>query len=367
MNNLSFTLVGAGAMIIILVVFGAYYLLAWLVRKLAERNLFWTFVEEGTAKAIMRNGRFIFAVMSFSGHMFRSDVPLAPGETRSQVQDWDIVPYQPHRRIYLPLLRNVRWIGLPPFTDAHKYRFSWTSLEEERAESGDLVKKYNFKEAIIDYVLVQDDVYVTKIVTAECRDNIPLDAVILFGGRVVNPYKALFAVERWHEATVNRIGSKTRDFFGQKTYAEIRQIQSAMAGGGTAGTAAQNEMDEAYREVTEQVLNEWGFKTNFIRIYQVDPGSKLAEGFIRATTVTYVAEEQKKADTAAGEGFAARDSTHLRAIAGIPGGMEMFKWLQVRGSNLTTYVEGGGVVASIPVGGQGTPPSPTPPSPPPAS
>src|SRR3989344_3852751 len=126
-------------MLILLVLI--YYLTALLIRKLAERNLFWTFVEEGTAKAIIVNGRFTFCVMSFSGHMFASDSPNPP---EIQADGWDIVPFDQsaHHRRYLPLLRNIRWIGLPTFSDAYIYGFSWTSLEEELENSDDIKKKF---------------------------------------------------------------------------------------------------------------------------------------------------------------------------------------------------------------------------------
>lgn len=347
-----------GIVITALALFGVYYFLAFLVRELAKRNLFWTLAEEGTAKAIMRNGRFIFCVMSFSGHMFRTDTRMtrAQRDMLSQIDEWDIVPYDNlHRRRYLPLLRNIRWIGLPPFTDAHNYRFTWTSLEEESTGTGDLIKKYKNSEEPVDYILVQDDVYVTKVTGIECRDNIPLDVVILVGGRVVNPYKALFAVERWLEATLNRVGSKTRDILGQLTYAQIRDIQVTSA---AAPAATPVQLTDVYREVTDEVKNHWGFDIKFIRIYQVDPGSELAAEFIRASTVLYVAQEQRKADEEAGLGFAARDKAHIDAITSNPRGPEVFKWMSIKDSKLTTYVEGGGIQATIPVGGQAPQPNP---------
>lgn len=314
-----------------------YYLVALLIRKLAERNLFWTFVEEGTAKSIIVNGRFSFCVMSFSGHMFKADSPNPPA---TQADGWDIVPFDPsvqHRR-YLPLLRNIRWIGFPPFSDAYAYGFSWTSLEEEQEDSSDIKKKFHYSDKIIDYILVQDDIYVTQVKEAECLDNIPLDAIILIGGHITNPYKAMFKVERWLESTANRIGADVRDLFGTKSFADIRSLHEKQA----------NVLE---KKTKAEVLKEWGFEISFVRIYSVNPGSKLAEDFIRATTVTYVAEEQAKADEAEGRGKAARDKQHFEAVSKITGGVEMFRWNKISESKLTTYVEGGAAKPVIPVGG----------------
>src|SRR5438132_1475935 len=87
-----------------------YYLIALIIRLLAELNLFWTYVKEGTVKAIMQNGRFAFCIMSFANHIFKSDLPSPPA---SMVQLWDIVdrPTTIKGRSYLPFLRNIRWIG----------------------------------------------------------------------------------------------------------------------------------------------------------------------------------------------------------------------------------------------------------------
>lgn len=314
-----------------------YYLAALLIRKLAERNLFWTFVEEGTAKAIIVNGRFTSCVMSFSGHMFAADGTNPPAV---QADGWNIVPFDPsvHHRRYLPLLRNIRWIGFPPFSDAYAYGFSWTSLEEELENSDDIKKKFHYSDKTIDYVLVQDDIYVTQVKEAECKDNIPLDAIILIGGRIVNPYKALFKVERWLESTANRIGADVRDLFGDKTFAEIRGL-------------SEQKTSILESKTKDEVLKEWGFEISFVRVYSVNPGSELAADFIRATTVTYVAEEQAKADEAEGKGKAARDKKHFEAVTGVTGGLEMFKWNKIAESKLTTYVEGGAAKPVVPVGG----------------
>jgi hypothetical protein len=113
-------------------------------------------------------------------------------------------------------------------------------------------------------------------------------------------------------------------------------------------------MQHYFEETFAYILNEWGVKISFVQIYSIDPGSSLAEEFIRASTKVYVAKQQKEADIAIGEGRAARDSAHLNAIAAIPNGVDLFKWLQIASadSKLGTYVEGGGRARPVvPVGG----------------
>lgn len=357
--EMSPVLLGAGVAGWIILLFGFYYLLAFAIRRLAKQNLFWTFVEEGTAKAVVRNGRFAMCVMSYSGHMFRQD---AGTPSIVQEDNWDIVQFDPKTsksRRYLPLLKNVRWTGLYPFSEVHNYRFSWTSLEEtDSGTVGNLVKNFKYKEENIDYILVQDDIYVTRIETAECADNIPLNLVVLVGGRVVNPYKALFRVERWLEATLNVVGTRMRNFVADRTYAEVRQIASTKAA--DVDDESSKVLDTFFDTVKKKIEKDWGFHISFVQVYSVDPGSELAAEFIQASTQLYVAQQKAEANKVEGAGLAARDTAHFKAIAGIPGGHDFFKWDSIRQSKLVTYVDGGGAVPAIPVSTQ----QPTPSAPP---
>ena len=324
----------------------AYYLAALLVRELALRNLFWSLVEEGTARAFTENNRFSFAIMSYSGRLFAGDIPLQPGAPPlSQVDHWEVKDFpagMTRNRFYLPLLVNIRWIGFPPFNDVYRYLFVWTSLEQLAS----LQREFKTSDKIIDYILLQSDVYASKVPAAECADNIPLDIVILVTGHVVNPYKALFRVERWLESSLNLIDAATRSLAGDKSYEELRKLKDSSAN-------IAESLRGLLADTTDWIEKEWGFKTTSIRIHSVDPASKLAEEFIRATTQVYVAEQKKLADTAEGEGLAARDRTHLDAVSKITGGPEMFKWLQIASSKLTTYVDSNaGIVPTVPVGGQ---------------
>ncbi len=104
----------------------------------------------------------------------------------------------------------------------------------------------------------------------------------------------------------------------------------------------------------EEIKDKYGFEISFVQIYSIDPGSDLADDFIRATTLVYVAEQKRDANKAEGEGLAARDKAHFKAISEIPGGVDIFKWDAIQRSNLTTFVDGSSVGVSIPVGERST-------------
>ena len=349
----NYALVAVGATTLVALPAVAYYGGAYGIRLLADTNILFTYPKEATAKAIMTNGQFSRFVMSLRGHRFAGELD----ETLNEIDKWEIVSGESELKGFrLPLLTGIRYVGLPPFSEVHRYHFTWTSLEEEQRGDGGIVSKFVRKDLPkIDYVYLREDVYVTKLETAECSDNIPLDADILIGGRIVNPYKALFRVEKWLAATNNAITQRMRSFFGNHSYEQLRKIKEAMRKDASSAPQTQqddiHDLSEYFKETFAYIENEWGFRPSFVQIYSIDPGSKLADEFIRASTQKYVAEQKRDANIAEGQGLAARDTSHFSAVAGVPGGPDMFKWTQIRDSKLTTYVEGGsGVQPVVPVG-----------------
>lgn len=355
---------------IVVLAYFTLWVVAITVRLLGERNLFWTIVTEPTGKAIMVNGVVAYLLMNMMGRRYQGSSALT-APTVDADEQWEIVPEpdQSHLHLaptglarFLPSFKNIRWIGLPPSVDAYQYRFTWNSFEETRDPQGNAVGiKLKPSDKVIDYILLEEDVYAFRHKGFECKDKIPLDTSILIGGYITNPYKALFKVERWLEASNNLVGVSMRDFFGQKSYEELvsmSQVTARMAAP-APGTppAAPSEMETFFAPVVQEIHDKWGFKITFIRYYGPDPGSDLAAEFIRATTQVYVATQKADAEVQNGRGLAARDKAHFEAITGVPGGVEMFKWQRIGESNLTTYVEGGGVQVALPVGGQGTTPN----------
>jgi hypothetical protein len=348
-------------LVLIVTLYLTWWAISITVRMLAERNLLWTIVPEPSAKAITIGGRVSYFLMTKMGENFKGKRVLTDS-TVDIAEQWEIEHTQnrAHEHLipegiarFLPSFRGIHWIGLPPNVEVYTYRFTWNSLEEEPdPQNKDGVRaKLKLSEEQIDYILLQEDVYAFPLDKVECKDKIPLNSIILVGGRIINPYKALFRVERWLEAVSNRVGAQMRDFFGNKSYEELVSLTTTPITPSAGQSAMPQEMLEKFQPTIDEIRMKWGFEISFIRIYTIDPGSDLAKEFIQATTVKYV--ETQKADAAVeeGRGLAARDKAHFEAVAGIPGGVEMFKWQRIGESGLTTYVEGGGVVPAISIGG----------------
>ncbi len=376
----------------LIIIFGGTYGLAVGARGLAKNNLFFTLVNEGEAKAILQNQQFDHMVMAYQGHDFRRNVPNdVAADTPDPTDDWDIVELPRYQntdsvashsrrgfvsaptRFIVSLFRGLHWVGIPPFASVYKHTFSWTSFTEVPQADGTLLRTpvpvQKEGDDALDYILVQGDQYYTKVKEAECKDNIPLDIELIIYGETVNPYKSLFRIEQWLEATTNMVAARMRDFVGSQTYVDLREtaIDSKGAVSDVDSVGVESEIDTYFKHTVTLIEKEYGFRISKIKIINVAPGSDLAEDFIRASTLIYVAEQNATAKIATAKGDAeainvvaiaeAKRAKNVYEAIRAAGGTDMYKFEQIAKSKLTTFVEGRGKkpVTAIPVGGQ-TPP-----------
>lgn len=383
-------------------VFGGAYGIAAALRGLARQNLFFTLVNEGEAKAIVVNQQFDHFVMAYKGHEFRRNIPNdIAADTPDPTDDWDILTH-PRRgilhwtmanplrwlvtlpvRLMVSMFRGLHWVGIPPFAAVYTHNFAWTSFTEVPQADGTLLRTpvpvQRAGADALDYILIQGDQYYTKVKEAECKDNIPLDVEFIHYGETVNPYKSLFKIEQWLEATNNMLAARMRDFVGSQTYVDLREtaVDSTGAPSAVDSKNAQSEIDEYFKDTVAMIEEKYGFRISKIKIINIGPGSELAGEFIRASTRIYTAEQAAQAKVATAKGDAeaitlvaeaeAKRAAGVYASVNAAGGSDMYKWDKIAISGLTTYVEGGGkkTVAAIPVGGNtsaaapvgGTPPA----------
>lgn len=241
--------------IIVLLVLNIYFVLA-------PRGWFFTIVPEGRAKAVVKMGSFEKFLIQWKGFKFDSEWNVVPGEERHH-------PFG-----------GLRWVGIPPFWEVYRYKFSWTGVDV----NGELIPH---KKEELDYVLLMEDVYWAKISAAEDKDSLPLDIELLVTMKVVNPYKALFQVQNWSEMVMNRLkplfreyvaGSSYQDLLKKKTEAEEKFYQMI-------GTIAEEEFENYGVQIVE----------NGIEIKNIDPTPVEGIPSIREVTLRkYVAEKDRE-------------------------------------------------------------------------
>ena len=233
---------------------------------LAEHNIFVTVVKEGTAKAILRWKRFHRLAMSYRGNDFNADWNVVAAEE----------PQQRSQSRLFGWTSGLRWVGIPFVNSVHSYRFKWTSYEDEKIVS---------KEETIDFILVQDDVYYAFVDEAETKGMVPVNVSLLLTLRVVNPYKALYRVQHWLEATQNRIKPAFRSFVALKEFEELTKQREAV----------EEELNSFLRgtKVDEFISDNYGVELVAVEIVRIDPAGEWAAKFAEAATKKWLAEKDK--------------------------------------------------------------------------
>ncbi|MCD6528227.1 SPFH/Band 7/PHB domain protein [bacterium] len=231
------------------------FLLIWFV--LAPRNLWFTFVKEGTAKVVVRGDKFEKALIQWEGYTFDKKWNVVEGKE----------PWHP--------FGGLRYYGFWPIKDIYIYDFEWTNVK------GDGTIEHH-PEEVLDYILLKEDVYYFKIETAEDIELLPMELEVVMTVRVVNPYKALFVVQNWLETVINRTRPAIRDAVTQKRYDELIKNKEAVG-------------REIYkilrrRKLLEEFQNRYGVEVRKIEVKEINPGKEYRE----ATLKKYLAEREKE-------------------------------------------------------------------------
>ncbi len=213
----------------------------WLLLKayeLAEENILFTFVKEGTAKAIMRGGEFVRLVMEFEnfhlndpfqnfydpsqpdwqviyhGAKADSDGKLIPGHERDVLHS-DVF-YD--RRPWLLRTTGLHWVGLPPVASVHQYRFKW----KEISTSGDGRPCIRPRDEMTDYIYISDFTYGLYSGEAQTEDGVTVEIIHVDTVAVRNPYHALFVGKDWLSRTEAVTGREARNHIGKRTFFQLR-------------------------------------------------------------------------------------------------------------------------------------------------
>ena len=185
--------IGLGA-VIILTLFLVYF-------ELAPKNLFFTFIEEGTAKIIAKGGEFQKILISWKDHIIDEDT-------------WDV---KEKKGVEAGFFGGLRFYGIPPIQQIFSYKQRWVHLHE----NGD-IKEH---EKDLNYVLLKTDFYVfdlplTEKESAQDINGISLDVKAVIPMRIVNPYEALFGPRRWLAAISGTVKPVVKRFVARYRYKE---------------------------------------------------------------------------------------------------------------------------------------------------
>ena len=247
-------------LVVLLVVLVGFPALAWYF--LAPTNRWFTFVKEGTAKVIVKGDAFSGALIQYEGRTF---------EHQSVAQNkWDVVEGKESH-----WLGGFRLYGFWPLHDIYIYKFRWSGV----AEDGRIIRK----EEWLDYIILKDDIYWAKVERCEDKNLLPLDIELLLTIQVVNPYKALFNIQNWLEAVVNRIKPFVRGYITQDEFNNLIAKKEELGG----------ELMSEFERIglLSEFFDWYGARVKKVEVKEINP----PENYREKTLAPYLAEMEKKA------------------------------------------------------------------------
>lgn len=202
--------------------------LPFFLQWLAEEDILFTTVKEGTVKAIVRGKSLERFIMSFAGYHLND--PSKTGWHRPGEPDWEVLyhgrgnpdGFLEDDRLYDDRpwwLRHLglHFVGMPWAYSVYVYGFEWN---ETITDDGGKEKILPRAEAS-DFIYVADFTYAVETDGAETSDRLPTDVLTLVTVAVRNPYRALFSGEDWMRrvtATINRL---VRNFVGRLNFKDL--------------------------------------------------------------------------------------------------------------------------------------------------
>ena len=243
------------------------------------------------------------------------------------------------KNIFLPkVLRNIPWVGIPPFYKIYSYRFRWASFEQRcDLMTGVLVTRPVIIEKILRYITLKDDVYNMTVESAETQEVIPLNVEIAITANVVNPKKALFQIEKWLEVIINQVGAKIRKFIGTQGYFEL--IQAKEEEKDLFDLREEKLLSDKNLEfIISSIRSIYGVNIKRVQIKELNPATKEAEEFIRASIQEFISARQSAGWKKEADGLERKFS----AISKVSGGKEMYIAEQYGKSGISALSFGGG-------------------------
>ena len=207
---------------------GILFFLQWL----AEENILFTTVKEGTAKAIVRstrgNSSFSRLIMSFAGYHLNASKSTW---YRDGFPDWEVLYHgkgngngfpetdDEHydRRSRLLKHLGLYWVGWPWAESVYVYQFEWNETYTNDQGKEEVLPRAK----ATDFIYIADFTYAIVTEGAETKDRLSTDELTLVTVAIRNPYRALFSGEDWMRRITAAINRHVRNFVGNQVYKDL--------------------------------------------------------------------------------------------------------------------------------------------------
>jgi len=212
-----------GILLLILLVVDLALFLGVAYFWLAPNNIFFTFVEEGTAVVVLTNQAYKKTLISFEGHHLENEFLVEDKE--SDDGNHSVVKKGLIQKI-LGLMfigKGLHYLGIWPFDRVYYYDFIWTSIDSEG-------KPRPHEKRTISYIFLKKDVYWSRLSNIEDKEGLPLTIDVVLTMSVVSPFVALMRTDRWLDSVINFIRAEIRSEIAKYKYEELINRNSALNG-----------------------------------------------------------------------------------------------------------------------------------------
>lgn len=336
----------------------------------AKRDIFFTIIEPGKAKIVMRNGIYVRTIFNFPGYgMSRykrssnyqgiyeiqalikkrlEEWKKTQGDNEIQgddLRDMKETIESEVRNEYLEQdsgLFGFRWVGIPPFQSIYHYRLRWSEIWRNVGELSKETEKEKNGVIVADRLLqrseetsqfyLKETPYGLILSQAEDKDNIAVDVILFVVAAIRNPSKAAFQVANWWTAVSDILVAEIRPMVSQLSWENLKDIDGNLLDFHKDSAKAQNLMarssnkietanDKIFddggffdqvRQLVRKMDEDWGVEILSIRIDDVALPKEIAS----AATKQYVAKQEAHAVVAKAEGDATAISMVAAAEAG---------------------------------------------------
>lgn len=282
-----------------------------------EKPYFFTAIEPGRIKAVLRGGEVRRYLMNYAGSKFSRT-----GEDMTKDEHWDVVngddtvplmtpePFTLLGLIFWPFFpkHNFLWfiwvvwkvtghtfVGIYPFQTLHLYMFT-RKVQKLDANGKPItdeqgLPKLEDSSEMTDHVRARAFVWPVEGQAGETKEALKVQVRGIANVRTNNPQKALFGADRWDILLTSTI---LRVLASEIRTMPIDQVL-------TAGEGGKENLATAVKEEANKRLNE-DFGLEIIDYQILDFESQLSPEDASALTAKWRAEQQKVAERITGEG-----------------------------------------------------------------
>jgi len=283
-----------------------------LAYALALNQIFFAFVKEGTAMAVVRGGKFSHFLMAYHNHYFHD--PRRSWYDPNK-EDWEVLPFSDEEKrskvyrgaysrwaIHLRLLEKlgIYYYGFWPFFQIEGRKFQWA---ERHIINGH--EEPWHREGMTQIFYVSTFSYWLTLVEAEDINNIPIDLDYLLTVEINNPYKARYTVADWLARLTADANNSGKVWVASRTFENVvrerKEPESASEFVGALISLNKNLPTEQETVGAPEII---GVRIKSAALQKVSIAGRDQAAIATATTAKVLAERNAQAAIAAAEGEA---------------------------------------------------------------